>query len=303
MAKASVVRVGYIPEHFSTPIQFARVNGYFKEKGLEVELIEYPSGSGHLITSLNNDEIDIAIGLTEAFIRGIADTADPAALKYEIVGTYVNSPLNWAVSTGVHRDDIQNLKDLQNGKMGVSRIGSGSYVMSYVLAMDQGFTQPFKDFPVCHTFKQLRAAVNDKSADAFMWEYFTTKRYYGGPQKELKMVGNIYTPWPSWVIVRNKKPSNAQTLAFTKSIDEGISYFRANPEKAVHYIAENLDYTEADAREWLKTVEFNAGGCHNFIDGDQVVERTIEVLGRAHVLKEQPGQESGRNLRFGVAQF
>ncbi|QLG70331.1 hypothetical protein HG535_0A02690 [Zygotorulaspora mrakii] len=297
----SILRVGYIPEHFSTPIQFARLNGYFKEQGTTVELIEYPSGSGHLISSLNADEIDIAVGLTEAFVRGIADTANPKDLKYEIVGTYVNSPLNWAVSTGVDRDDINSLKDLQNGKMGVSRIGSGSYVMSFVLAADQGFEEPFQEFPVCHTFQQLRKRANDGSCDAFMWEYYTTKKYYESP-KELKMVGNIYTPWPSWVIVRNKKQDNKCTLAFTKAIDLGIEYFNKYPQDAIDYIHKNLDYSEADAREWLKTVEFNTSGCHNFLNSDQVILKTLGILRSANVLQLDDVQQE-ENMKYGIAQF
>lgn len=301
MPGSSTVRVGYIPEHFSTPIQFAQAKGYFTENGISVDLIPFLSGSGHLIQSLKNDEIDIAIGLTEAFVRGLADTEKDEVLKYQIVGTYVNSPLNWAVSTGINRDDVNSLEQLEGGNIGVSRIGSGSYVMSYVLALDQGFKKspPFRDFPVCHTFEQLRKSVNNSSCDAFMWEYFTTKKYYDNP-KELKMIGNIYTPWPSWVIVRNTKLSQDVTLKFTKGLDQGISYFNENHEEAIKYIHENLDYTEEDAREWIKTVEFNDGGCHIFVDGPNVIEKTINVLSTARVLK-QGNQETLEELINRVA--
>lgn len=287
------IKVGYVPEHFSTPIQFAQSHGFFERNGLKVEFVAYPSGTGHMITSLKNNELDLAIGLTEAFVRGIADTPD---VPYEIVSTYVTSPLNWAVSTGVHRDDITGVAGLENKKMGVSRTGSGSYVISYVLALEQQFKSnpPFSDWPECQTFARLRDAVNDKTCDAFMWEYFTTKKYYEEPHKELKMVGNIYTPWPSWVIVRNKTLTDEKTRAFMSALDQGISYFDDHHEEAIEYIYQNLDYSEADAREWLPTVQFKLQSAKD------AVHQTAKLLGVAGVLKH--GEEPDilkRNLEAG----
>lgn len=291
------IRVGYVPEHFSTPIHFAKLQGFFEQNGLKVDLIPYPSGSGHMITSLNNDELDIAIGLTEAFVRGIADTAN---VSYQIVSTYVTSPLNWAVSTGVNRDDIKGVASLENKKIGVSRIGSGSYVMSYVLALEQQFKSnpPFSHWPICDTFARLRQSVNDKSSDAFMWEYFTTKKYYEDPHKELKMVGNIYTPWPSWVVVKNKTLTDENTRAFIKSLEQGIGYFQNHQEEAVQYIYQNFDYSEADAREWLPTVQFRIKSVRD------AVKQTADLLQVAGVLKY--GQEPDtleQNLKDGQYEY
>lgn len=41
-----------------------------------------------------------------------------------------------------------------------------------------------------------------------------------------------------------------------EQINLGIEYFRAHAEEAISYIAGNLDYSEEDAREWMKTVRF-----------------------------------------------
>lgn len=253
-AMMRAIKLGYVPEHFSTPIHFAQSQGFFQRQGLNVELVPYPSGSGHLIQSLDQGELDCAVGLTEAFVRGMATSQ----AKYSIVGTYVESPLNWAVSTGAQRSELTTLRQLEGKRIGVSRIGSGSYVMSFVLAMQQHFDaqKPFADFPVCHTFEQLRRSVNDKTADAFMWEYFTTKKYYEGSHPELKMLGSIYTPWPSWVLVRQSSLPAEQTSQLASALDEGIAYFEQHPEEAVEYI-QTLGYSQEDAREWLKTVQFS----------------------------------------------
>lgn len=119
------LRIGYVPEHFSTPLYFAQ-----KHFALEAVLVPFPSGTGHMITSLRAGEIDVGIGLTEGWIAGLGLKKDPSngeALKaeagYSIVGTYVETPLCWAISTGINRDDIQSVADLNGSKLGVSRMG------------------------------------------------------------------------------------------------------------------------------------------------------------------------------------
>lgn len=275
------IRLGFIPEHYSTPIHFSKTLNFFSKHGLNVELIPYPSGSGHLIQSLDRGELDAAVGLTEAFVRGIATS--PA--KYSIVGTYVESPLHWAVSTGAKRDELQNLKQLEGTRIAVSRIGSGSYVMSFVLALEQGFNpvKPFVDFPVCHNFEQLRRSVNDRNSEAFLWEYFTTKKYYEGENPELKMMGSIYTPWPSWVLVRQENLNSQTARQLSEALDEGISYLESHPEQSIEHIR-TLGYSEEDAREWLKKVQFSKS-CYTPLN-KEVNDNVINVLRTAGVIKE-----------------
>ena len=81
------LRVGYVPEHFSTPLYFAQ-----KHFGLQAQLTPFPSGTGHMITSLRANEIDIGIGLTEGWVAGLGKAVEGAG-GYKIVGTYVETPL------------------------------------------------------------------------------------------------------------------------------------------------------------------------------------------------------------------
>lgn len=265
--------VGYIPEHFSTPLFFAEKHGFYAKHGVDVEFKPFPSGSGHLIQSLSEGEITAAVGLTEAFIRGIAAGAD----HYRLVGTYVQSPLQWAVSTGTERE-LKSEDELQGRVCGVSRMGSGSDVMSRVLQQQKGWSADFR-YEVCNTFANLRAAVNGGTADFFMWEYFTSKKYYDNG--EIKQIGEIYTPWPSWVVVANRElvGEHADLLKkFTAAINDGIQYFEAHPDEAVEYIAAHFDYSEADARAWLQTVKFSADA--GTVD-PAIVENTVAILQKA----------------------
>ena len=86
-----------------------------------------------MIASLAANEIDVGIGLTEGWVAGLAkhfaaDTSSSEKAPYKMVGTYVETPLCWAISTGANRPDITSVDTLRGKKMGVSRIGR--YVMN-----------------------------------------------------------------------------------------------------------------------------------------------------------------------------
>ncbi|KAF2402984.1 periplasmic binding protein-like II [Trichodelitschia bisporula] len=279
------LRIGYVPEHFSTPLHFAK-----QRFGLDASLVPYPSGTGHMIQSLQAAELDVAIGLTEGWVAGIGKHREKAG--YKIVGTYVETPLCWAISTGFGREDLTSVDPLRNKKVGVSRIGSGSYVMSFVLADQQGWLEkpgqlPFEVVPL-DTFAKLRQGVNDGTADFFMWEHFTTKRYWDN--KKIKRIGEIYTPWSSWKIVA-RDPTDGRLNSMSESINKGIQYFNENHEEAVKYIISELDYTTEDAKEWLKTVKFTEDVWGT---DPKVIDKAIRILGEAGVL--DPSQVSSGDM-------
>jgi hypothetical protein len=322
----SPLRVGFVPEHFSTPLHFAQ-----KHFSLSAELIPFPSGTGHMITALRAGEIDVGIGLTEGWVTGLGKADVEGDGGYKIVGTYVETPLcmplpyttarpamynlfsanaalGWAISTGAKRS-INSIADLKASKIGVSRIGSGSYVMGFVLADTQGWLssssssaakkeEPFEVIPL-QTFEKLRGAVNDGTADFFMWEHFTSKRYYDNG--EIRRVGEIYTPWSSWMVVAATELLSAPGsgsgsgsgtgMAFDPRLEElfekvnqGMMYFVQHQDEAVEYISTELDYSVEDAREWLKTVEF-ASNVRGVDLG--VIQKTVDVLRKAGVLGEE----------------
>lgn len=194
--------------------------------------------------------------------------------------------------------------------------------MSYVLAEREGWLQSNTSSPpsasasdstpfpveVLQTFKNLRDGVNktssDGEADFFMWEHFTSKKYYDSG--EIKRVGEIYTPWPSWHIAasntlltpsnwthpthsspsnRNppKGPWSPELEEALRKINQGVAYFEENEEEAVEYISTHLDYSEEDARAWLDTVRF-ARDVRGVDKG--VVRKTVGILRTAGVLGE-----------------
>ncbi|KAL8727572.1 MAG: hypothetical protein Q9166_005978 [cf. Caloplaca sp. 2 TL-2023] len=276
----ATLRVGFVPEHFSTPLHFAQTH-----LDLHATLIPFPSGTGHMVTALRSGELDIAIGLTEGWIAALASqTTRSQENNFKLVGTYVETPLCWAISTGHDEESIADVQGLKGKKLGVSRIGSGSYIMSYVLADREGWDQPFECLPL-QTFENLRKGVNDRSVDFFMWEYFTSKRYYSSESLHpIKKVGEIDTPWSSWKIVARKPLiGKSEMEEFLEKVNLGIKYFEEHNEEAVKYISTELDYQEEDAREWMKTVKFakDVRGVKR-----STVDKTVEILHKAGVVGE-----------------
>ena len=239
--------------------------------------------------ALAGGEIDVAIGLTEGWVTALATPSTRSPFK--LVGSYVDTPLCWGVSTGSQREEIKTLSDLKGGKVGVSRVGSGSYVMSFVLADDQGWLRETRNAPFevveLQNFERLRDGVSRGAADFFMWEHFTTKKFWDSG--EIKRVGEIYTPWPSWMIVaRDEYLSDfelgTQLNEFLTRLELGVEHFNANKDEAVELIADEIgDYSEEDAREWMKTVTFSKDMKGVKV---KVIEDVVEVLKKAGVVGE-----------------
>lgn len=176
-------------------------------------------------------------------------------------------------------------------KVGVSRLGSGSHVMASVLAREQGWS--LKDGGavepvVLGPFKELRDGVNEGKADFFMWEHFTTKVYWEGEkgrEVELKRIGEIYTPWPSWHVVVGSEVGEETVEGLFKGFDQGMKLFDEGGEEGVVKMLgtgeAGCHYGEGDAREWFKGVKFakTTKGVSR-----EVMEQVVDVLKGAGVI-------------------
>jgi hypothetical protein len=300
---SSPLRIGYVPEHYLLPLHLTTFP-------FPVTLIPFPSGTGHMITSLRTDAIDLAIGLTEGWVAGLLTAQGQKEKGYTIVGRWVQNPLRWAIVTGRDRADINTLADLHHHRrVGVSRLGSGSHIMAFVLAQQEGWTssssQPSTPLsfiplgPLPSLISGVTGQPNtDPTADFFMWEHFTTKPYFHAaedshsPPPPLKKLGEIYTPWPSWHIAASQKtfphPDRDERLASAfAALDQGITKFNQDPEIAVRMLGTGeagCHYGEEDAREWLKKVEF--ADSTRGVDG-RVLGDVLKVLQAAGVVDKE----------------
>jgi hypothetical protein len=159
-----------------------------------------------------------------------------------------------------------------------------------VLADQQGWLspgtkeEPFEVMP-SGAFGPLRKAVRQEptTADLFMWEHFTSKFYFDNG--ELKRIGEIYTPWPSWMIAA-RDPTDPALQTMAEKLNAGVQHYLDHDDEALKHITSTMEYSEEDAKEWMKTVKFT----HDVWGVDlAVVDKTVGVLKKAGVLDEKTG--------------
>ncbi|CAO1623205.1 unnamed protein product [Parajaminaea phylloscopi] len=308
MTSPTKLRIGYIPEHFASPLLILARSAWGKE---HLELVPCPSGTGQVLSAFDasrpaGQDIDVAIALTESLIAGIAKGRHDLRL----VGTYVRSSLVWAVIAGAQATAYNAIGDLRGTTMGISRLGSGSQVMASVMALNEGWAPSDVSFKVNDTFANLRNSVNDGSTSAFMWETFTTKPYFDS--KEVREIGQVPTPWPGWSIVSSvattlqNQEQRALLDTFLDKLQESIANFTSSQSFAANtpreFIVKELQYQPADVDDWLETVRWvgdarsNSAKQHKVDNGQntttatvsrQTLAKTLKTLHQAGVLSEE----------------
>lgn len=271
------LRVGYIPEHFASPLLLLSRTSWGEAN---LELVSQPAGTGQVLTSFDGGEdqkIDVAIALTEALIAGIAK----GRKDIKLVGSYVKTPLVWAVSTGTspQAEKYQSIDDLRGTTLGISRVGSGSQIMASVMALQrswptggegagEGAEEGGISFHIDNTFPSLRSSVNTGRTSAFMWETFTTKPFYDSG--EVRKIGEVPTPWPSWTIAASTKTALASGASRTLlddflhrlqgAIEDFTSEASLREGRPEEFIIKELGYQRKDVEDWLKTVRWVGDG-------------------------------------------
>ncbi len=247
-------KIGGVPEHFNLPWHLAIENGAFKDKNIDVEWTDFPGGTGAMCKSLKEKEIDVAIVLTEGLVSQIVKGS-----PFKIVSQYVKSPLIW----GIHcssKSKFETVDDLKGGNFSISRYGSGSHIMTYVYANSKSWKPEDQRFELVGNLDGARKAMAEGTADALLWEKFTTKPYVDSG--ELKRVGETRTPWPCFVIaVHNDVLENN-----FEDIDEIVKIihrqcaefmYQKDPSKStVPLIAERYGLQQVDVKTWLKQTEW-----------------------------------------------
>ena len=191
------IRIGGVPEHFNLPWHLAIEEGLFEKEGIQLEWIDFPDGTGAMNKALRNDSIDLAVILTGGIIKDIAN-GNPA----KILQMYVSSPLLW----GVHvagSSTLTTIAGLEHKRVAISRYGSGSHVMAYAQAEQQGWDTTALQFEVVGTIEGAVEALTNGTADYFMWEHFTTKPLVD--QGIFKRITDFPTPWSCFVIAGNQE--------------------------------------------------------------------------------------------------
>jgi len=247
-----IVRVGGVPEHFNLAWHLAIENNWFAERGIAIEFIDVPGGTGAMSQMLRNNEIDIAIALTEGIVADILD-GNPS----KIVQFFVNSPLRWGVFTSENQSNI-NLKNIKGLKFAISRFKSGSHLMAKVYANEKKHVlDESKSFVLVENIDGARTALKNKNAQLFLWEKYTTQPLV--ESGELLLLDECKTPWPCFVLAANNK-FIADEIATLKQVLDIINFschqLKEN-KRAVSLISKRYSISKKDAEKWFSELEYS----------------------------------------------
>lgn len=245
------LKIAGVPEHFNLPWHLCIENEEFEAEGIDLQWSDVPEGTGKLCQMLRNGETDIAVILTEGIIKDIV-----AGNPSKIVQVYVQSPLIW----GIHVDaksKYQKLSDLKNTKAAISRIGSGSQLMAYVNAHNEGWKTDDLQFEIVNTIDGAVEALSAGTADYFMWERFMTKPLVDNGT--FRRVADCPTPWPCFVIaVRNETlendPESIQKIL--EIINQTTQEFKEIPS-IDRTLSERYNQKREDIQEWLSLTKWS----------------------------------------------
>lgn len=244
------IKIAGVPEHFNAPWKYALENNLFTAAGLQIEFIEYSTGTGAMCQDLSLEKIDLAVVLTEGIIKHQqADTA------VKIISQFIDTPLNWGIYTA--KDSAFNtIFDLENARFAISRLGSGSHLMVKILAKNQGWNIDKKQFIKVGGIELLGESILNKKADAFLWEVLTTKPFLD--QFQLQQIGILPTPWPCFQIAAAATFAKQTTVIETicKIIFGVNQQLNADPTLAATVINKYYNLPQIEILPWLKTVRW-----------------------------------------------
>ena len=239
------LRIIGVPEHFNYPFRLLEERQPFLDRGIQIKWIDESRGSGQMNLALRNDEADLAILLTESFLRDF-EAGNPS----KMIGYHVKTPLIW----GIHiraGSQINRLDELAKKHFLVSRMGSGSHLMAMVLARREKWKKAELTFEPVGNMDGAREVMKLGNDGMFLWEKYTT-----APEVKngtMVRLDEVASPWPCFVMAA----SDRALLEFGQVIfdvrDEvfGISNSFSRQSDQVQILSEFYQLDPEDVEKWL----------------------------------------------------
>lgn len=265
-----VLKITGVPEHFNYPWVKVVESQPFLDRGVKLEWIEESRGSGQMNKSLRDNETNLAIVLTESFLKDF-EAGNPS----KIIGYHVISPLIWGIH--IHgKSKVETLEKHDNYEFLVSRMGSGSHLMGLVLAEREQWESEKLKFDVIDNLPGALKAMSPEKLEFFLWEKYTTKPWVDSG--ELKRIGEVPSPWPCFVIAA----TDASLVEFGDLIIELRNLIYDFSEKmqtdpdTIQIIAKEYNLKESDVKAWLSQTQWAT---------DNIISKTQLDQSMAHMKK------------------
>lgn len=270
------LKIGGVPEHFNLPWRLAIEEGRFKKIGLDLHWSDMTGGTGQMIRGLETGSIDVAVLLTEGITRSILQGLDA-----KILGVYVVSPLSWGVHVPT-KSNFEKQEDLEHQTIAISRYGSGSHLMSYVMADKYNWDLKQLKFNVIGDIYGGLWALENNEAQVFLWEKYTTFPFV--EQGKCRYVGDVVTPWPCFVIaarnsVVEKHPEVLQQMM--QVVNKKAKEVKKHPDSA-EIISWRYNLRLDQVKSWLNETDWN----YNGIEYPLAFETATQYLKKLNLLSE-----------------
>jgi sulfonate transport system substrate-binding protein len=274
------LKIGGVPEHFNLPWRLAIEEGRFRSIGLDLHWSDMTGGTGQMIKGLDTGTLDIAVLLTEGITKAILQGLDA-----KIIQVYVVTPLHWGIHVPFH-SDIKTVDQLKDQTFAISREGSGSHLMTYVKANQEGWnTEQLKFNVVGDIFGGLWALENNE-AQGFLWEKYTTFPF--AEQGKCRYIDEVVTPWPCFVIaVRNEVYDQYKDLLsdMCRIVNNKAKEVKTD-EHTVEVISWRYNLRAGQVQNWLIETDWN----YDAIEYPLAFDKTIKYLLKLNLLEEQEAE-------------
>lgn len=239
------LRITGVPEHFNFPFLLLEKEQPLRDHGVLIQWINESRGSGQMNLALRADETDLAVLLTESFLKDF-EAGNPSRM----IGYHVASPLTW----GIHiqsKSSVNHISDLEKKHVLVSRMGSGSHLMALVLAKSAGWNSAELTYEIIGNMDGAKKAMDKGNEGIFLWEKFTTAPMV--QNGTMKRIGEVPSPWPCFVIAASEKALSeyGDLIFLLRDHLYRISKSLENEPNLSKKLADHYQLAQADVEVWL----------------------------------------------------
>ena len=304
------LRIGGVPEHFNLPWRMAIEEEKFLNENINLQWSDFGGGTGAMANALRNNELDLAIMLTEGITADII-TGNAVGNKAKIIKVYVKSPLTWGIyrlnnktpttpnpslkvggektphlskeGLGVVTSFDQLKKNIPSLRYAISRFGSGSHLMACVDACRRNWDIKTLNFVELKNLAGMCEGLKNDLADVFMWESVMTQPHVDSGL--LEKLDETITPWSCFMLVASENILKNNPLEIQKIchiINDYVKDFKTKPsilEKLVTRYQIDLEKTA----HWLHNTHW---ATDNEIP-TEMLENVMEELFKAKIISEK----------------
>ena len=251
------VNVGYTPSLCQAPIFVAYEKGYFKEAGLDPELVKIDGATAN--EALGANKVDMEITL-------VSKTIQPLQNGLPVKGT---TGIHFGCVRAITRPDsgIKDVKDLKGKKIGVAGLAdTGTVVLQRALKHEGIGVTPDNmevEFVVVER-NSLPQALKSGQVDAIVMTdpvgYIAQKEYGFVPVLDTATSQGWKDEYCCDLVITNQfiEKNKDAAKALTQAIQKGSLYIKEHPEEAAKLLIEKkyVNGDEKDYAELLKSYNY-----------------------------------------------